>query len=157
MFDVLIYLFETYIYNELEVCIDQDKLTDDLTQAGFHQDDIFNALNWLEKLIDLQDGIDRTFILHSDSLTMRIYTDEESHFLDTDCRGFLLFLEQIQVLNFETREMVIDRVMALDITEFNLDDLKWIILIILFSIPGYENSYQKMENLVFEKNKLHIH
>ncbi len=34
MFDVLMYLFETYIHNEPEMRVDQDQLTDDLAQAG---------------------------------------------------------------------------------------------------------------------------
>jgi len=157
MFDVLMYLFETYIHNEVEMRVDQDKLTDDLTRAGFHQDDIYNALNWLEKLADLQDGQGKAFALGADPLAMRIYTDEESLFLDTECRGFLLFLEQIQVLNLETREMVIDRVMALDAAEFDLEDLKWVILMVLFNIPGYENAYQQMEDLVFEEDENRLH
>ncbi|QWA11743.1 DUF494 domain-containing protein [Sodalis ligni] len=157
MFDVLMYLFETYIHNEVEMRVDQDKLTDDLTRAGFHQDDIYNALNWLEKLADLQDGQSKTFTMSADPLALRIYTDEESQFLDTECRGFLLFLEQIQVLNLETREMVIDRVMALDAAEFDLEDLKWVILMVLFNIPGYENAYQQMEDLVFEEDENHLH
>ncbi len=75
----------------------------------------------------------------------------------TECRGFLLFLEQIQVLNLETREMVIDRVMALDAAEFDLEDLKWVILMVLFNIPGYENAYQQMEDLVFEEDENRLH
>lgn len=157
MFDVLMYLFETYIHNEVEMRVDQDKLTDDLTRAGFHQDDIYNALNWLEKLADLQDGQSKAFTMGADPLALRIYTNEECQFLDTECRGFLLFLEQIQVLNFETREMVIDRVMALDAAEFDLEDLKWVILMVLFNIPGYENAYQQMEDLVFEEDENRLH
>lgn len=34
MFDVLMYLFETYIHSEAEMRVDQDKLTRDLTDAG---------------------------------------------------------------------------------------------------------------------------
>jgi hypothetical protein len=34
MFDVLMYLFETYIHNEAETRVDQDRLTRDLTDAG---------------------------------------------------------------------------------------------------------------------------
>ena len=139
MFDVLMYLFETYIHNEPEMRVDQDQLTDDLAQAGFHRDDIYNALNWLEKLADLQEG------------------QEEGARLDAGCRGFLLFLEQIQVLNLETREMVIDRVMALDNAEFDLEDLKWVVLMVLFNIPGYESAYQQMEELLFEVNEGYLH
>lgn len=81
---------------------------------------------------------------------MRIYTKKEKMRLDASCQGFLLFLEQIQVLNLETREMVIDRVMSLDNTEFELEDLKWVVLMILCSVPGYENTYQQMEELLFK-------
>lgn len=35
MFDVLMYLFETYIHNEPEMRVDQDQLTDDLAGRGF--------------------------------------------------------------------------------------------------------------------------
>ncbi|XBS69434.1 DUF494 family protein [Acerihabitans sp. KWT182] len=157
MFDVLMYLFETYIHNEVEMRVDQDKLTDDLTRAGFHQDDIYNALNWLEKLADLQDGQSKAFTMGADPLALRIYTEEECQFLDTECRGFLLFLEQIKVLNLETREMVIDRVMALDAAEFDLEDLKWVILMVLFNVPGYENAYQQMEDLVFDEDENRLH
>lgn len=44
MFDVLMYLFETYIHNEAELRVDQDKLERDLTDAGFDREDIYNAL-----------------------------------------------------------------------------------------------------------------
>ena len=53
------------------------------------------------------------------------------------------------MLNLETREMVIERVLALDNAEFELDDLKWVILMVLFNIPGCENAYQQMEELLF--------
>ncbi|WP_300005376.1 DUF494 family protein Smg [uncultured Cedecea sp.] len=157
MFDVLMYLFETYIDNDADLHVDQDKLTRDLTEAGFEREDVYNALVWLEKLADYQEGLTEPMQLVSDPLSMRIFTSEESQRLDADCRGFLLFLEQIQVLNLETREMVIERVLALDTTEFELEDLKWVILMVLFNIPGCEDAYQKMEELLFESNEGMLH
>lgn len=157
MFDVLMYLFETYIHNEVEMQVDQDKLTDDLTDAGFHREDIYSALNWLEKLADYQDGSVAPVLLANDPLSMRVYTEEECLRLETDCRGFILFLEQMNVLNAETREMVIERVMALETQEFDLEDLKWVVLMVLFNIPGCENAYQQMEELVFEVSEGIIH
>ena len=157
MFDVLMYLFETYIHNEAEMRVDQDRLTRDLTDAGFEREDIYNALLWLEKLADYQEGLVEPMQLASDPLSVRIYTAEECERLDASCRGFVLFLEQIQVLNLETREMVIERVMALDTAEFELEDLKWVILMVLFNIPGCENAYQQMEELLFEVNEGMLH
>ncbi|CAJ0993476.1 DUF494 family protein Smg [Pantoea sp. Nvir] len=157
MFDVLMYLFETYIHSKAEMQVDQDTLTNDLTDAGFHRHDIFNALNWLEKLADYQDGLTNPILLANDPFSIRIYTEEECLRLDAECRGFLLFLEQIQVLNMETREMVIERVMALDALEFDLEDLKWVVLMVLFNLPGCENAYQQMEELLFEVNDGILH
>ena len=157
MFDVLMYLFETYIHNETEMRVDQDRLTRDLTDAGFEREDIFNALMWLEKLADYQEGLVEPMQLASDPLSVRIFTEEESQRLDASCRGFLLFLEQIQGLNLETREMVIERVMALDTAEFELEELKWVILMVLFNLPGCENAYQQMEELLFETNEGMLH
>ncbi|CAK9886466.1 MAG: Protein Smg [Candidatus Erwinia impunctatus] len=157
MFDVLMYLFETYIHNEAEMHVDQDKLTHDLADAGFDQDDIHHALVWLEKLADYQEGLLAPVQLVSDPLSMRIYTEEESQRLDESCRGFILFLEQIQVLQMETREMVIERIMALDTHEFDLDDLKWVVLMVLFNIPGCESAYQQLEKLLFEANAGTVH
>ncbi len=69
MFDVLMYLFETYIHTEAELRVDQDKLEQDLTDAGFDREDIYNALLWLEKLADYQGRTGRTdatgLLIHS--------------------------------------------------------------------------------------------
>lgn len=157
MFDVLMYLFETYIHDQPEMQVDQDTLTDDLTDAGFDRDDIYNALNWLEKLADYQDGQVAPILLTNDPLSMRIYTPEEDRRLDAECRGFLLFLEQIQVINMETREMILERVMALDTVDFDLEDLKWVVLMVLFNLPGCENAYQQMEELLFDLNEGTLH
>ncbi|WP_425401669.1 DUF494 family protein [Escherichia coli] len=94
---------------------------------------------------------------HPVYLFLRKFSLQDSRGGSASCRGFLLFLEQIQVLNLETREMVIERVLALDNAEFELDDLKWVILMVLFNIPGCENAYQQMEELLFEVNEGMLH
>ena len=78
-------------------------------------------------------------------------------FLDTQSRGFILFLEQVNVLDFTTREMVIDRVMELDTNHFSMDDLKWVILMVLFNVPGQENAYSQMEDLIFDEQEGPLH
>jgi Smg protein len=76
---------------------------------------------------------------------------EEQRKLETECQGFLLFLEQINVLDAPTREMVLDRVMDLDQSSVSLDDLKWVVLMVLFNVPGRENAYAQMEDLIFDE------
>jgi Smg protein len=157
MFDILMYLFENYIHSEAEVMVDHDILTDELTRAGFHQDEIYKALSWLEKLAALQDTDSYPYFSREASRSFRIYTDEENQLLDIECRGFLMFLEQVNVLDFTTREMVIDRVMELDTKFFSIDDLKWVVLMVLFNVPGKETAYSQMEDLIFDEQEGPLH
>lgn len=157
MFDILLYLFENYIHSEAEVFVDHDELTDELLKAGFETDDIYKALGWLEKLADLQHCDSVPYLTKHASASTRIYTEHELMRLDSTCRGFILFLEQINVLDLETREMVIDRVMALEIQDFDLEDLKWVVLMVLFNVPGHESAYTQMEELVFDEPEGPLH
>jgi hypothetical protein len=56
-----------------------------------------------------------------------------------------------------TREMVIDRVMEIDSKEFCLEDMKWVVLMVLFNVPGKENAYAQMEDLLFEEPEGPLH
>ncbi|MDA9558049.1 DUF494 family protein, partial [Vibrio sp.] len=141
MMDILMYLFETYIHSDAELQLDQDEISDELIRAGFPQHDIEKALMWLEDLAALNNSESRNSLATSAGKSTRVFTWDETQRLDRDCRGFLLFLEQVEVLNTETREMVLDRVMGLETSEFNLDDLKWIVLMVLFNVPGNESAY----------------
>ena len=71
--------------------------------------------------------------------------------------GFLLFLEQHGVLDADQRELVLDRAMALDQDEIDLDDLKWVVLMVLFNQPGSEAAYAWMETQMFEDEPEPVH
>ncbi len=155
MMDILLYLFETYIHSDADFLMDQDELSEELLRAGFHQDDIYKALNWLEKLAALSEG--HPYMTGVANNSMRIFTEEEMRQMDVSCRGMLTHLAQIGVLTDDTREMVIDRVMELEAPDFHLDDLKWIILMVLFNAPGHENAYHQMEDLLYGLEDGYLH
>lgn len=157
MFDILLYLFENIVNDNSELWVDEGELTKELKKAGFHEDDIYKALMWLEDLADLQSNDIAPFIIGQTALSTRIFTLEESMKLDTQCQGFLLFLEQINLLDVATREMVIDRVMELEESQIGLDDLKWVVLMVLFNVPGKEAAFEQMENLVFDEPEGLLH
>lgn len=146
--DVLMYLFENYINDEIEFDTDEESLRNELHEAGFHHGEITKAFQWLEGLTRLQNSSD---LPPAKVESLRIYTDKEIEKLDLESRGFLLFLEQTRVLDHSTREMVIDRVMALEEDEIDLEQLKWVVLMVLFNQPGHEAAYAWMEDLVFEE------
>jgi len=153
VFDVLMYLFENYFYNEEEPDPDRDSLESELFEVGFTRKEIRKAFDWLDGLADSRnlptDGVNVQAI--------RIYTDREMTKLDRECRGFIMFLEQAGILTGFSRELIIDRLMALDSEHIDLDTLKWIILMVLFSQPGQEEAYAWMENLVFDSPAQFLH
>jgi len=150
MFKCLMYLFENYIHSELNVMADHKLLTDELTGAGFQKDEVFKALAWIERLSGMQDNRDASLLINKSVSSIRIYTDLEALHLDMECRGFLHFLEQVGVLAPETREMVIDRALEIENREFSVEDLKWVILMVLFNLSGQEQAFTQLEGLMFD-------
>lgn len=147
MFDVLMYLFEHYYMDEeTELSPDRDSLHSELVEAGFPSNDINQAFEWLEGLSVQQHQMQAPQAENA----IRIYSAVEFERLDAESRGFLLFLEQMGILPPDARERVIERVMALETDDFDLSQLKWVILMVLFNQPGAEAAYAWMEDLVFE-------
>ncbi|MDH5544310.1 MAG: DUF494 family protein [Gammaproteobacteria bacterium] len=153
--DVLMYLFENYLDDDEEITADRDILNTELKQAGFGEMEVEKALSWLEDLASLKESGFKSNL--RDIHAFRVFTEQEVKKLDRECIGFLMFLEQIGVLTHATREMVIDRVMALDSGEIDLDQLKWVILMVLFNQPGEEEALAWMEDLVFDEQVGNLH
>jgi Smg protein len=144
--DVLMYLFQNYMSDDMDAEPDRDTVHDELLEAGFPAREITQAFEWLEGLVERQE---QPLGLRNDG-SFRIYTEQERRRLDADCQGYLLFLEQTGILGSQTRELVIDRVMALQTEDLDLQQLKWIILMVLFNHPGQEEAYAWMEDMVFD-------
>jgi len=153
--DVWVYLFENYMVDDIEPPQDQQSLQTELSKAGFGQGEISKAFDWLEGLTTLRenDPVDKL----ESPRSIRIYTDDEAERIDVGCRGLMLHLEQAGVLDQYSRELVIDRIMALENEDFDLDQLKWVVLMVLFNQPGEEAAYAWVEDLVFDNltNRLH--
>ena len=145
--DVLMYLFETYTDADAEPEPDRNALRGELERAGFHDREIDKALEWLDGLAAREE--DPVWQSPTDR-AIRVFNEEEYTRLDSDCRGYIMYLEQIGILTPAQRELVIDRLMALGEEEADIEQIKWVVLMVLFSQPGQENAYARMEDLVFE-------
>ncbi|NRA62763.1 MAG: DUF494 domain-containing protein [Psychrobium sp.] len=157
MFECLMYLFENYIPSEMNVMIENELLTEQLTDAGFQKEAVFKALAWLERLAAMQENTDYVPLNKSALNSFRIFTTKEAIQLDLESRGFLHFLERIKVLSPETREMVIDRAMEIENQRFAVEDLQWVILMVLFNLPGQESAFSQLEGMIFDQAGGTIH
>ncbi|MCK5830973.1 MAG: DUF494 domain-containing protein [Methylococcales bacterium] len=144
IFDVLIYLFENYLDDSIDLLPDSEDIKTELVQAGFKQSEINNAFNWLETLTE------KSSIKPSLSSAFRIFTPQEEIKLDLECRNLLLFLEHNGILTLTNREIVIDRAMAIENKTLTLDELKWTVLMVLLSQTDDDIAFSRMEDIVYD-------
>jgi len=152
--DVLMYLFENFSDQDYEHTPDQVVLRDELLQAGFGEMEVDRALDWLEELATTDA---EPFANKPADRSTRIYSAHEMARLDTECRGYVAYLEQIGILSPVQREVVLDRLMALDSLDIDVEQVKWVVLMVLFSQPGQESAFARMEDLVFDEVSGAVH
>lgn len=154
--EVLIYLFENYMIEDSEFQPDQETLTTELSRAGFGNGEIDKAFNWLEDLSVLCEQ-QATPQSGGSGRSMRHFAPDELGKIDLDARGLLLSLEQSGIIDPHTRELVLDRVMALESEEIDLDHIKWVIMMVLCNRPDRESIYTWAEDLVLDGVQAHLH
>jgi Smg protein len=129
VFEILNYLVERYF--DLGEYPDLASLPRQLAAAGFEADDIDQAVNWLTGL-----GQAAPAAVHEHRRAhgaLRHYAAAEARKIGRDCRGYLQFLEGAGMLEPGKREVVIDRIMALGEAEVDLEQVKLIVLMVLWN------------------------
>lgn len=140
MFDILIYLFESYF--DAGSYPEPDKLSRKLSAAGFEGDEISEALTWLSALQDENPGNYPSSLDHSGQ---RHFAELEMQFISAEARQFVLFAEQQRLISAVEREMTIDRSVALRQENLPLDKLKLIMLMVLWK------HNQELDQLLIEE------
>ncbi|MFZ8886419.1 MAG: DUF494 family protein [Steroidobacteraceae bacterium] len=144
--DILIHLFENYLGTEEGSEPSRDSLREELEHAGYPEHEVERALAWLDGLAE---DPDRT-LAESGSRPHRVFSSFEQVRFDTPVRGYLMHLESIGILTPVQREVVIDRLLALESDDIDIEQVKWVVLMVLFCQPGQEQAFERMEDLVFE-------
>jgi len=145
MFEVLVFVYENYWRGD--ACPEWQQLGRKLSAHGFEEDEIREALRWLDGLSLATQGIslDRTSdgqtatvrdaaenppAIAPSSGAMRIYSIAEQEHLGADCLGFLTFLDSAGVLPGGMREIVLERAMAASGEPVSLDEFKIMVLMV---------------------------
>ncbi len=139
MFDILMFLFESYFYAGRYP--DSDKLSRKLSAAGFEDEDIDRALDWLSGLKTLTQADYPAAINDSG---MRCYAALEIKRISPEALRFLAFWEQSKMITPVEREMILDRAVALSHENLALDKVKLIALMVLW------NQHEELDPLVVE-------
>lgn len=172
--DILIYVFDRYMLSDAPEVPDREALAEDLERAGFAEANVERALDWLADLAnerhrpelaegdeapadataeDPAPGVDAPPAIEVAAMAptaLRVFSPAELERLPADCRGYLYTLERMGILDARQREIVIERLMALEQDELDVEQLKWVVLMVLSSQPGGELACARMEHLVFD-------
>lgn len=146
MFEILMYLFESYF--DAGSYPEPDKLSRKLSAAGFEGDEINEALTWLSAL---QQQNPDNYPARLEHTGQRHYADMELQCISFEAHQFLLFAEQEHLICAIEREMIIDRAVALQQKNLALDKLKLIMLMVLW------NRHQDLDPLLIEELLTPLH
>ena len=132
MFDVLVYLYETYY--RPDACPDSEALVKKLSAVGFEEEEISKAIGWLTDLQESNSEFFDNFPQQTAfSFGIRIYAQQEMDVLGTEAVGFIQFLESAKIINPIQREIIIERALAVRESQLSLDKLKVIVLMVMWS------------------------
>lgn len=147
--DVLLYLFEQHLENNEEP--PERPVLEGLLQAtGFPKFTVRQALDWLEALASQQEQLST---LPPQTRSLRIFSPSECRRLEPEARGLILHLEQTGVIDAARREIVIERLVALDEVS-GTEEVKWVVLLTLFRQPGQEAAFARMEDMLYADREL---
>ena len=152
MFEVLVFMFENYFAHH--AMPDSDVMEQELSAAGFEQTDITGAFDWYE---EMKFRLTKPDISYSHKHSgMRVFSELELKKINTESIGFVLFLQQANVINDMERDLIVDRAMALKQQVITVEEMRWISMIALWN-EGREKDYLFVEDALFNPRGLTIH
>ena len=132
MYEIFVYLFENCHRTDLSQ--NNELIAKKLTAAGFEESEISETLSWLAGVLHAPH---RSLApLPGSTRAIRAYAPKECAKLDAACRGLLMHLEDIGALDPSLRELVVDRAMAASGRALSLDQLKLIVLMVLWNLES---------------------
>lgn len=150
MLNVLLYLFEHHL-------VDNEMFTEDLVDTqqqliaeGFTPQSIQQALNWLKELH--YQHKEAVLVNSVAKESIRIWLPAEQHKLSPDGMAFLLKLESQGVISPELREVIIDRAMALTAPLLEVEQLKWVTLIVMYHYQQEDFSVPWLEHVLLNES-----
>ena len=125
----------------------------DRTHVASEEPNVDRAFAWLDELNETEGtGPEAPY-----ASALRVYSEAEIAHLGVEAVGYLMHLQHIGILRPAQLEIVMDRLLALGDADIDMEQIKWIVLIVLYSQSDQHEEYARMENLVFEDSPAALH
>ncbi len=152
MFDVLVWLYQTY--SQFDACPEPPELMQTLSAAGFQENEISEALGWLCALSKTIGEFDGSGIcVETFPSSIRIYADVELLALGQEAAGFIQYLEQAKMIGAVQREIIIESALNAEALPLPFEKFKILVLMVLWS-EGRSPTLQESDMIFFNNEKL---
>ena len=133
--DVLLYLFEYYSEDPVRETGSNFEIKKHLKGVGFEDDVINHAMDWVAIFKSPTDSAE---ISIPQSLSVRIFSNEEKSLLDDECQNYIIRLEKFGLLTPQKRELLIDKLTSIGFEPMDIEVVKALSILMLFQEPSVE-------------------
>jgi Smg protein len=147
MLEVLIFIYQNYWdrHDALELKeTDETIMAYELSQAGFNHQDILHAVDWVK---DLRRSVQQPQY-QQDPSAIRIFCELEREKINDESLNFLCLLQTSDIITAYERDLIIDRGMVLPQETLNLEDIRWITMMVLWD-ESRKQDYLFVEDALF--------
>ena len=81
---------------------------------------------------------DSAVITSPQSLSARVFSDEEKSLLDSECQNYIIRLEKFGLLTPQKRELLIDKLTSIGFEPMDIEVVKALSILMLFQEPSVE-------------------
>ena len=155
--DALMFLLDNYSEDGAMDNEDRDELAGQLANMGFEEGEIDHAFDWLESLAQDEDDAASTDCQPWSERGQRHFSPQELYRLTVEARGFLIVLGQNPMIDRPSLDRIIDRAMALDLDEIDLEAIKWITQMVVYNRPDPAPLYAHMAALALPESLRRLH
>ncbi|OGT30081.1 MAG: hypothetical protein A3E87_09580 [Gammaproteobacteria bacterium RIFCSPHIGHO2_12_FULL_35_23] len=155
MLHALMYVFENFIEANATINFQSKQIEKEMLKAGFDKKEINKALTWFGDLNQIKDTVTQGTL--SISAATRIFSDYETNKMTLEARSYLAFLEHSKIVDPTSRELIVDRVMALEEPVIDTSEIKWVTLMVLFSQADKKHELKLMEDLILVHEDSIVH
>jgi Smg protein len=149
IFDLLIRLFQAMGTNKQSDAEYFEYCVETLKSAGLNRKDLNHALSWLDKF---SKGPHQDY--SEQRKVVRIFSEQESRKISVQGQGFLLQLLRFGAIDMQTLEHILECAMELEVSEINLNQLKWIV-VMLASAEFKNQAYAEwLEHTILQADSL---
>ncbi|MDL2284617.1 DUF494 domain-containing protein [Oxalobacter sp. OttesenSCG-928-P03] len=152
MFDVLVWLYQTY--SQFDACPEPPELMQTLSAAGFRDREISEALGWLYALAKtIEEFSESGVCVETFPSSIRIYAESELLALGQEAMGFIQYLENAGIIEPVQREIIIESAMTTEEQPLSFKKFKILILMVLWS-EGRNPTFPESDMIFFNNEKL---